>query len=131
MEGCLSASFQKVGGIQVNVQKTDECCSNIEFEKVSGIYNLEINKTSSIIGINTNNYNKPLNIQSKKIGTIELLIGNTPSITNVDINRKHSKLNVTCGLICQVSIGDDGEPMWWCNEWRVLWNNGIATLWRK
>lgn len=29
MEGCLSASFQKVGGIQVNVQKTDECCSNI------------------------------------------------------------------------------------------------------
>lgn len=100
MEGCLSASFQKVGGIQVNVQKTDECCSNIEFEKVSGIYNLEINKTSS-------------------------------SITNVDINRKHSKINISCGLICEVSIGEDGEPMWWCNEWRVLWNNGIATLWRK
>ena len=99
MEGCLNVNFQKIGDIKIDIQKIDECCSNVEFEKVKGIYNLELNKT--------------------------------PSITNIVVDRKYSKLNVTCGLICQVSIGDDGEPMWWCNEWRVLWNNGIATLWRK
>lgn len=131
MEGCLSVNFQKIGDIKVDVQKIDECCSNVEFEKVKGIYNLELNKISSNTKINTHNYNKLLDIKSNKIGKIELSTKETPSITNINVSRKYSKLNVTCGLICQVSIGDDGEPMWWCNEWRVLWNNGIATLWRK
>lgn len=131
MEGCLSANFQKIGDIKVNIQKIDECCSKIKFEKTKGIYNLGINKISPNTKIDTYNHNKLLDIKSNKIGKIELLIKGTPSITNININRKHSKINVTCGLICEVSIGDNGEPMWWCNEWRVLWNNGIATLWRK
>lgn len=131
MEGCLNVNFQKIGDIKIDVQKIDECCSNVEFEKVKGIYNLELNKISSNTKINTHNYNKLLDIKSNKIGKLELSTKETPSITNINVSRKYSKLNVTCGLICQVSIGDDGEPMWWCNEWRVLWNNGIATLWRK
>lgn len=131
MEGCLSANFQKIGDIKVNIQKIDECCSNIKFEKTKGIYNLGINKISPNTKIDAYNHNKLLDIKSSKIGKIELLIKETPSITNINIDRKHSKINVTCGLICEVSIGDNGEPMWWCNKWRVLWNNGIATLWRK
>lgn len=40
-------------------------------------------------------------------------------------------LRVTATLVCEVSIGENGEEMWWCGNWRVKWNNGLPTLWRR
>lgn len=39
------------------------------------------------------------------------------------------KLHAQVGLICTTTISEDIE-MWWCDGWRVLWNNKLRTLWR-
>jgi len=50
---------------------------------------------------------------------------------SVTTQRKHGDIEVSASIVCTVSLGDNGEPMWWCNDWRVLWNEGIPTLWRN
>lgn len=50
---------------------------------------------------------------------------------SISFNRKSGGISVHHGIVCTVSLGDNGEQMWWCDQWRVLWNNGIPTLWRS
>lgn len=36
----------------------------------------------------------------------------------------------TVNVSMAYSFTDELE-MWWCDNWRVLWNNGIKAIWRK
>lgn len=56
---------------------------------------------------------------------------NSMNNIHVDHQRKDYGMNVTCGIVCSISLGDFGEEVWWCNDWRVDWKNGIPTLWRN
>lgn len=47
----------------------------------------------------------------------------------VSVNRTKS-ISVCAGLVCTVNK-DLGDEMWWCDQWRVLWNNGVKALWRN
>ena len=37
---------------------------------------------------------------------------------------------VNVGLVCTVSVSEDIE-MWWCDGWRILWNNRLNMIWRE
>lgn len=39
---------------------------------------------------------------------------------------KHLIANIS--LVCTVNYSD-GNEMWWCDYWKVLWNNGVKALW--
>jgi len=44
----------------------------------------------------------------------------------------NNNFHVSTGLVCTVNVGTsdiDNTEMWWCDQWRVLWNNGIKALW--
>jgi len=51
---------------------------------------------------------------------------------------RHAKINVTknesakmrVSLVCTTTL-ENGDEMWWCDGWRLLWNNGIKAMWRK
>lgn len=49
----------------------------------------------------------------------------------VDVQNRNTRISITATLVCEVSIGENGEEMWWCGNWRVIWNNGLPTLWRR
>lgn len=40
-------------------------------------------------------------------------------------------ISVSAGLVCTVNRDGLGDEMWWCDQWRVLWNNGVKALWRN
>lgn len=40
------------------------------------------------------------------------------------------KIQAEATIIYTVPVAEDAE-LWWCEGWKVLWNNGIAALWRK
>ena len=40
----------------------------------------------------------------------------------------NNKISVSAGLVCTASIGNDLE-LWWCDGWKMLWNNKIKALW--
>ena len=42
--------------------------------------------------------------------------------------KTNTKISVNAEIVCSTSISDDLE-MWWCNGWKVLWNNKIKALW--
>lgn len=46
--------------------------------------------------------------------------------TTVAVSHTYN-ISVGVGLVCTVSYGEN--EMWWCDNWRVLWNNGIKALW--
>lgn len=48
----------------------------------------------------------------------------------VSVSRTNS-ISVSAGLVCTVSRDTFGGEMWWCDQWRVLWNNGVKALWRN
>ena len=37
---------------------------------------------------------------------------------------------VNVGLVCTVSVSEDIE-MWWCDGWRILWNNRLNMIWQE
>lgn len=39
-------------------------------------------------------------------------------------------MRVNVGIVCTVATAN-GNEMWWCDAWRVLWNNGVKALWRN
>lgn len=49
----------------------------------------------------------------------------------VDVQNRNTRISITATLVCEVSIGENGEEMWWCGNWRMIWNNGLPTLWRR
>lgn len=73
------------------------------------------------------------------VDTASVIVDSIPFDINVDINCKNDgsvhgtlvsyKVDVSVGLVCTVSIGPNGEQMWWCNGYKVLWNDGVPTLW--
>ena len=62
------------------------------------------------------------------------------SSTIVKITRQHQHLNVAIGsenrpivnigLVCTVSVSEELE-MWWCDGWRILWNNRLNMIWQE
>lgn len=38
------------------------------------------------------------------------------------------KAKVNVSIVCTASTAE-GDEMWWCSGWRVLWNNGVKALW--
>lgn len=48
----------------------------------------------------------------------------------VSVNRTKG-ISVSAGLVCTVNRDGLGNEMWWCDQWRVLWNNGVKALWRN
>ena len=49
----------------------------------------------------------------------------TPILLKTNTN---TKISVNTEIVCSTSIGDDLE-IWWCNGWKMLWNNKIKVLW--
>ena len=78
-------------------------------------------------------------VTQQQIGQVEIEGRNKPvsiatEIKNngqVECRRKDYHIRVSCSIVCRVSLGDNGEEMWWCNDWRVDWKNGVPTLWRS
>ena len=40
------------------------------------------------------------------------------------------RVNVEVGIICTVQLSDELE-MWWCDGWRILWNNRLNMIWQE
>lgn len=78
-------------------------------------------------------------VDTSCVDTASVIVDSIPFDINVDINCKNGgsvhgtlvsyKVDVSVGLVCTVSIGPNGEQMWWCNGYNVLWNDGVPTLW--
>lgn len=39
-------------------------------------------------------------------------------------------VRLSTSLVCSTSSAS-GVEMWYCAGWRVLWNNGVKTLWKN
>lgn len=97
--------------------------------------------TTGCISVTVNDCNPTINVTVGCKSSIDVSFECKNSIANVcvthlnDINVdyewKDYGMNVTCGLVCSVSLGEHGEEIWWSNGWRVDWKNGIPTLWRN
>lgn len=48
----------------------------------------------------------------------------------VSVSRTNG-ISVSAGIVCTVNRDASGNEMWWCDQWRVLWNNGVKALWRN
>ncbi len=108
-QGCLTVSFENKNSIKVSVNHI----SNQYNVSITEVGNNAIISMDRIGGIST---------------TTATLVNPSGSIS---FNRKSGGISVHHGIVCTVSLGDNGEQMWWCDQWRVLWNNGIPTLWRS
>lgn len=85
--------------------------------------------------------NKPVRVvvTQQQTGHIEVEGRNKPVTVSTEIkNTGHVEyrridygMSVTFGIVCRVSLGENGEEMWWCNDWRVDWKDGVPTLWRS
>jgi hypothetical protein len=56
-------------------------------------------------------------------------------VTHQDTNMKVTVTSeerpiVNVGLVCTVSVSEDIE-MWWCDGWRILWNNRLNMIWQE
>lgn len=57
-----------------------------------------------------------------------VIIGYEPLATVETCMKKQPTVNI--GLVYTSFITNDVE-MWWCDNWKVLWNNKTRTLWQE
>lgn len=57
-----------------------------------------------------------------------ITIGYKP-ISTVDAAMKRQP-TVNVGLVYTTTVSDDLE-VWWCDQWRMLWNKNLKVLWPK
>ena len=81
--------------------------------------------------------NEPVRVvvTQQQTGQVEVERRNKPVIVSTEIKntghveyrRKDYGINVIFGIVCRVSLGENGEEMWWCIDWK----DGVPTLWRS
>lgn len=73
----------------------------------------------------------PVTRQNAESGQVSFLSPASAEIkdfTFVTIGFKETQPTVNVSMAYTFT---DELEMWWCDNWRVLWNNGIKSIWRK
>lgn len=78
-------------------------------------------------------------VSTSCVDTTSVIVNSIPSDVRVFAECKNNSsisgtlvsyvVDVSVGLVCTISIGPNGEQMWWCNGYKVLWDDGVPTLW--
>lgn len=107
----------------------------------TGCLSVDIIGLNKKVDVSLDGKNKPVRVvvTQQQTGHVEVEGRNKPVTVSTEIkNTGHVKyrridygMNVTFGIVCRVSLGENGEEMWWCNDWRVDWKDGVPTLWRS
>lgn len=105
-QGCLTVGFKGDNKIKVSLSRIGN------------------DPTATIISV------QPTGCISFKRNPLGKVYFNRISDGTITFDRKLGGISVHTGLVCTVSLGYDGSEMWWCNDWKVMWNNGVPTLWK-
>ena len=112
--GCINVQVTSLKtNINVKANSNDKCIVKVN------------NLLHSIVKINGIIHN--INLKTKYTNNCLVKLIYLPYILSLKTTL-NNKISVSAGLVCTASIRNDLE-LWWCDGWKMLWNNKIKALW--
>lgn len=94
-------------------------CLRVTATRVASNVSVEVSRISDMVCLTITRIASKVSVEVSRLTS-------APSISLTKIGG----VTISTSLVCTTSSAS-GIEMWWCAGWRVLWNNGVKTLWKN